>query len=209
MLIIGTYQQTNLNNLKEEEIIMNISNNLNNPLRNPLNNASYKDLSSENVNILGYTSMLVALINEEILSLMKSACNNPERVRDISKQRKYNPELSRFDIELDVDRNEFVIFLDKKGLPIDLVFKADMYDVEYLDHHIIEVKNVSLETVVIVEGDEEKELEVDNSNEHVKNLINTVNALFLDGVYYGILNDNEVITDDLEEIRSLIYMGDF
>lgn len=164
------------------------------------------NLTTNNVNI---ASVFAGLVNEEILKLMKSACNNPERVRDIYKQRKYNPELAKFDIELAVDRNEFVIFLDKKGLPIDLVFKADMYDVEYLDYHIIEVKNISLETVVIVEGDEEKELEVDNSNEHVKNLINTVNSLFLDGVYYGILDDNEVITDDLDEIRSLIYMGDF
>lgn len=168
-------------------------------------NNSTSTLSTNNVNI---ASVFAGLVNEEILKLMKSACNNPERVRDISKQRKYNPELARFDIELAVDRNEFVIFLDKKGETIDLVFKADMYDVEYLDHRIIEVKNISLEAVVIVEGDEEKELEVDNSNEHVKNLIKTVNSLFLDGVYYGILDDNEVITDHLNEARNLIYMGD-
>lgn len=168
-------------------------------------NNSTNTLTTNNVNI---ASVFAGLINEEILKLMKSACNNPEKVRDISKQRKYNPELAKFDIELAVDRNEFVIFLDKKGETIDLVFKADMYDVEYLDHHIIEVKNISLETVVIVEGDEEKELAVDNSNEHVKSLIKTVNSLFLDGVYYGILDDNEVITDDLDEIRSLIYAGE-
>lgn len=183
-------------------------NNLNNPLRNPLNNASYKDLSSENVNILGYTSMLVALINEEILNLMKSACNNPEGVRDIYKQRKYNPELVEFDIELDVDRNEFVIFLNKKGLPMDLVFKADMYGVEYLDHYIIEIKDVSLSSIVIFEDDEEKELAVDNSNEHVKNLIKTINSLLLDSAYYGLVGDYEVITNDLDETRSLIYAGE-
>lgn len=168
-------------------------------------NNSTSTLNTNNVII---ASVFAGLVNEEILNLMKSACNNPERVRDISKQRKYNPELAKFDIELAVDRNEFVIFLDKKGETIDLVFKADMYDVEYLDHHIIEVKNISLETVVIVEGDEEKELAVDNSNEHVKNLIKTINTLLLDGVYYGILDDNEVITDDLDEIRSLIYAGE-
>lgn len=186
----------------------NSTNASNNPLRNPLNNASYKDLSSENVNILGYTSMLVALINEEILKLMKSACNNPERVRDISKQRKYNPDLAKFDIELDVDRNEFIIFLNKKGEAIDLVFKADMYDVEYLNRYIIEVKNVSLSSIVIFEEDEEKELQVDNSNEHVKNLVNTVNYLLLDSAYYGLVGDYEVITNDLDETRNLIYMGD-
>lgn len=168
-------------------------------------NNSTSTLSTNNTNI---ASVFAGLVNEEILILMKSACNNPERVRDINKQRKYNPELSKFDIELATDRNEFVIFLDKKGLPIDLVFKADMYDVEYLDHYLIEVKNVSLETVVIVEGDEEKELEVDNSNEHVKNLINTVNSLLLDSAYYGLVGDYEVITNDLDETRSLIYAGE-
>ena len=89
------------------------------------------NLNTNNVNI---ASAFAGLVNEEILSLMRSACNNPERVRDISKQRKFNPELAKFDIELDVDGNEFVIFLDKKGQTLDLVFKADMYDVEYLDH---------------------------------------------------------------------------
>lgn len=163
------------------------------------------NLSTNNVNI---ASVFAGLVNEEILNLMKSACNNPERVRDISKQRKYNPELAKFDIELAVDRNEFVIFLEKKGETIDLVFKADMYDVEYLDHHIIEVKNISLKTVVIVEGDEEKELEVDSSNEHVKNLIKTVISLLLDSAYYGLVGDHEVITNDLDEIRSLIYAGE-
>lgn len=163
------------------------------------------NLSTNNVNI---ASVFAGLINEEILNLMKSACNNPERVRDISKQRKYNPELAKFDIELDVDRNEFVIFLDKKGETIDLVFKADMYDVEYLDHHIIEVKNVSLSSIVIFEEDEEKELQVDNSNEHVKNLIKTVNSLLLDSTYYKIVGDYEVITNDLDETRSLIYAGE-
>lgn len=163
------------------------------------------NLTTNNVNI---ASVFAGLVNEEILNLMKSACNNPERVRDISKQRKYNPELAKFDIELAVDRNEFVIFLDKKGLPIDLVFKADIYDVDYLDHHIIEVKNVSLETVVIFEEGEEKELRVDNSNEHVKNLINTVNSLLLDSAYYGLVSDYKVITNDLDETRSLIYAGE-
>lgn len=163
------------------------------------------NLTTNNANI---ASVFAGLVNEEILKLMKSACNNPERVSDISKQRKYNPELAKFNIELDVDRNEFVIFLDKKGEAIDLVFKADMYDVEYLDHYIIEVKNISLETVVIVEGDEEKELEVDNSNEHVKNLINTVISLLLDSAYYGLVGDYEVITNDLDETRSLIYAGE-
>lgn len=162
-------------------------------------------LSTNNVNI---ASAFAGLVNEEILSLMKSACNNPERVRDISKQRKYNPELAKFDIELDVDGNEFVIFLDKKGQTLDLVFKADMYDVEYLDHYLIEVKNVSLSSVVIFEEDEEKELAVDNSNEHVKSLIKTVISLLLDATYYGLVDDYEVITDDLDEIRSLIYAGE-
>ena len=162
-------------------------------------------LTTNNVNI---ASVFAGLVNEEILKLMKSACNNPERVRDISKQRKYNPELAKFDIELDVDNNEFVIFLDKKGETMDLVFKADMYDTEYLDHYITEVKNVSLSSVVIFEGDEEKELQVDNSNEHVKNLINTVNSLLLDSAYYGLVGDYEVITNDLDETRSLIYAGE-
>lgn len=169
-------------------------------------NNSTNTLSTNNVNI---ASVFAGLVNEEILKLMKSACNNPEKVRDISKQRKYNPELAKFDIELDVDNNEFVIFLDKKGQAMDLVFKADMYDIEYLDHYIIEVKNVSLSSIIIFDEDEEKELEVDNSNEYVKSLIKTVNSLFLDGVYYGILDDNEVITNDLDEIRSLIYAGEF
>lgn len=163
------------------------------------------NLSTNNVNI---ASVFAGLVNEEILKLMKSACNNPERVRDISKQRKHNPELSKFDIELATDRKEFVIFLDKKGLPIDLVFKADMYDVEYLDHYLIEVKNVSLSSIVIFEEDEEKELAVDNSNEHVKNLIKTINTLLLDANYYGLVGDYEVITNDLDETRSLIYAGE-
>lgn len=163
------------------------------------------NLSTNNVNI---ASVFAGLVNEEILSLMKSACNNPEKVRDISKQRKYNPELAKFDIELDVDGNEFVIFLDKKGQTLDLVFKADMYDTEYLDHYIIEVKNVSLSSIVIFDEDEEKELEVDNSNEYVKNLIKTVNSLLLDSAYYGLVDDYEVITNDLDETRSLIYAGE-
>lgn len=163
------------------------------------------NLNTNNVNI---ASVFAGLVNEEILSLMKSACNNPERIRDISKQRKYNPELAKFDIELDVDRNEFVIFLDKKGQTLDLVFKADMYDIEYLDHYIIEVKNVSLSTIVIFDEDEEMELEVDSSNEYVKSLINTVNSLLLDSTYYKIVDDYEVITNDLDETRSLIYAGE-
>ena len=162
-------------------------------------------LTTNNVNI---ASVFAGLVNEEILSLMKSACNNPERVRDISKQRKYNPELSKFYIELDVDNNEFVIFLDKKGHTIDLVFKADMYDIEYLDHYITEIKNVSLSSIVIFDEDEEKELEVDNSNEYVKNLINTVNSLLLDSSYFKLVDDYEVITNDLDETRSLIYAGE-
>ena len=168
-------------------------------------NNSTSTLSTNNVNI---ASVFAGLVNEEILKLMKSACNNPDRVSDISKQRKYNSELAKFDIELDVDRNEFVIFLDKKGETIDLVFKADMYDVEYLNRYIIEVKNVSLSSIVIFEEDEEKELQVDNSNEHVKNLIKTVNSLLLDSAYYGLVDDYGVITDDLNEARNLIYMGD-
>ena len=164
--------------------------------------------SALNTNNVIIASVFAGLVNEEILNLMKSACNNPERVSDISKQRKYNPELAKFDIELDVDRNEFVIFLDKKGLPIDLVFKADMYDVEYLDHYLIEVKNASLSSIVIFEDDEETELAVDNSNEHVKNLIKTVISLLLDSAYYGLVGDHEVITNDLDEIRSLIYAGE-
>lgn len=163
------------------------------------------NLNTNNVNI---ASAFAGLVNEEILNLMKSACNNPERVRDISKQRKYNPELANFDIELDIDRNEFVFFLDKKGQTLDLVFKADMYDVEYLDHYIIEIKNVSLSTIVIIEEFEEKDLAVDNSNEHVKNLIKTVNSLLLDSAYYGLVDDYEVITNDLDEVRSLIYAGE-
>ena len=163
------------------------------------------NLNTNNVNI---ASAFAGLVNEEILNLMKSACNNPERVRDISKQRKYNPELAKFDIELDVDRNEFIIFLDKKGQTLDLVFKADMYDVEYLDHYIIEVKNVSLSTIVIFEGDEEKKLEVDNSNEHVKNLVDTVISYLLDSAYYGLVSDYEVFTNDIDETRSLIYAGE-
>ena len=168
-------------------------------------NNSTSTLSTNNVNI---ASVFAGLVNEEILKLMKSACNNSERDRDISKQRKYSPELAKFDIELDVDRNEFVIFLNKKGEAIDLVFKADMYDVEYLGYHIIEVKNVSLSSIVIFEDGEEKELEVDNSNEHVNSLINTVNSLLLDSADYGLVDDNEVITDHLNEARNLIYMGD-
>lgn len=163
------------------------------------------NLTTNNVNI---ASVFAGLVNEEILSLMKSACNNPDRVSDINKQRKYNPELARFDIELDADRNEFVIFLDKKGQTLDLVFKADMYDTEYLDHYIIEVKNVSLSTIVIVDEDEEQELAVDNSNEYVKSLIKTVISLLLDATYYGLVSDYEVITDDLDETRGLIYAGD-
>lgn len=168
-------------------------------------NNSTSTLNTNNVNI---SSVFAGLVNEEILNLMKSACNNPERVRDISKQRKYSPELAKFDIELDVDNNEFVIFLDKKGQTIDLVFKADMYDIEYLDHYIIEIKNVSLSSVVIFDEDEEKELEVDNSNEYVKNLIKTVTSLLLDSAYYGLVGDYEVITNDLDETRSLIYTGE-
>lgn len=163
------------------------------------------NLNTNNVNI---ASAFAGLVNEEILNLMKSACNNPERVRDISKQRKYNPELAKFDIELDVGGNEFVIFLDKKGQTLDLVFKADMYDVEYLDHYIIEIKNVSLSYIVIFEDDEEKKLEVDNSNEHVKNLVDTVISYLLDSAYYGLVDDYEVITNDIEETRSLIYAGE-
>ena len=163
------------------------------------------NLNTNNVNI---ASTFAGLVNEEILSLMKSACNNPERVRDISKQRKYNPELAKFDIVLDVDNNEFVIFLDKKGQAMDLVFKADMYDIEYLDHYIIEVKNVSLSYIVIFDEEEEKRLEVDSSNEYVKSLIKTVNSLLLDSTYYGLVDDYEVITNDLEETRSLIYAGE-
>ena len=165
-------------------------------------------MNNLNINNVNIASAFAGLVNEEILSLMKSACNNPERVRDISKQRKFNPELAKFDIELDVDRNKFVIFLDKKGQAIDLVFKADMYDVEYLDHYIIEIKNISLSSVVIFEEDEEKELAVDNSNEYVKSLIKTVISLLLDATYYGLVDDYEVITNDLDETRSLIYAGE-
>lgn len=164
--------------------------------------------SALNTNNVIIASVFAGLVNEEILNLMQSACNNPERVRDISKQRKYNPELAKFDIVLDVDNNEFVIFLGKKGLPIDLVFKADMYDVEYLDHYIIEVKDVSLSYIVVFEEDEEKKLQVDNSNENVNSLINTVNSLLLDSAYYGLVGDYEVITNDLDETRSLIYAGE-
>ena len=163
------------------------------------------NLNTNNVNI---ASVFAGLVNEEILSLMKSACNNPERVRDINKQRKYNPKLAQIDIELDVDRNEFVIFLYKNGNTMVLVFKADMYDVEYLDHYIIEIKNISLSSVVIFEEDEEKELAVDNSNEYVKSLIKTVISLLLDATYYGLVDDYEVITNDLDETRSLIYAGE-
>ena len=165
-------------------------------------------MNNLNTNNVSISSVFAGLVNEEILSLMKSACNNPERVRDISKQRKYNPELASFDIELDVSGNEFVIFLDKKGQSLNLVFKADMYDVEYLDHYVIEVKNVSLSSVVIFEEDEEMELAVDNSNEYVKSLTKTVNSLLLDSTYYGLVDDCEVITNDLDETRSLIYAGE-